>query len=293
MRTPEIIVKYLPGMAPVTGKAGYSGVFKCTLDVDEAFKQAEPPTHDDWVHRFVHDRQNRSFVKIAIERVLGTCREAAGYDASIRMLDHADGVPLGEFADALATLMPGFEGPGARRSATRSNQPRKRRRSAPGRSAIDAILEDVWVEGVSGDATSTGGQADSVSGSDDRVDGDTGPAVRPQRLPQARAGGDPVPAIGVDGAPVVRYPFDLRGHGNRIRLRAVVEVMTNDGGQVESDAPAGYSPPGIKAWIDPAGVDHRSAEVVAGPDGVDGRWAVEVELRDEMMMRVDITPEIA
>ena len=50
----------------MVGKIGYSGVFKCALDVDEMFKAAEPPTHDDWVYRFVHDPRWRSFVKIAL-----------------------------------------------------------------------------------------------------------------------------------------------------------------------------------------------------------------------------------
>ncbi len=287
MRTPEIVVKYLPGMAPVAGKLGYSGVFKCALDVDEAFKAAEPPTHDDWVHRSVQDRQHRSFVKIALERVLGVCREAAGYDASIRALNQAEGIPLGEFADALATLMPGNEGPGARRRGTGSDKPRKRRRRAPGSSDIDVINADVWVDGGIG----SGGQSNgSTAGQGSRV-GRSGGAHRPPRPPQARPGGDPTPAIGSDGTPVVRYPFELRGHGNRIRLRAAVEVMTNDGGQVESDAPAGYIAPRILAWIDPAGEEHGDAEVIAGPNGVDGKWAVDVELRDEMMMRVDIRPE--
>ena len=76
------------------------------------FKAAEPPTHDDWVYRFVHHPRWRSFVKIALDRIQSICRTAAGYDTSLRILHEADGIPLGEFADALAALMPGHEGPG-------------------------------------------------------------------------------------------------------------------------------------------------------------------------------------
>lgn len=290
MRTPEIIVKYLPGMAPVVGRIGYSGVFKCTLDVDEAFKQAEPPTHDDWVHRFVHDRQQRSFVKIALERVLGVCREAAGYDASIAALNHADGIPLGEFADALATLMPGFDGPGARRGAKKVARPRKRRRSAPGRTEVDAVSADVWVDGGTGQKGGVPGTP-PAAGAGEAVY--PTPPVRAARPPQARAAGDPTPAISDQGLPVVRYPFELRGHGSPVKLTATVEVMTNDGGQVEAEAPAGYRPPKVVAWIDPDGAARAVPELSVEAEEVDGRWAVEVELIEELMMRVDVTPEIA
>lgn len=287
MRTPEIVVKYLPGPPPVGGKIGYSGVFKCSLDVDNAFKAAEPPTHDDWVHRFVHDAQQRSFVKIALERIVGVCRLAAGYEVSIQALNDVDGIPLGEFADALASLMASSEGPGARRQAKKSGKlPRRRRRKAPGRSDIDAANADVWVDGVS-DAV---GEAGNASTTEDRSV--TGAAPRSRRPPQARPGGDPTPAIRSGGTPVMRYPFELRAQGNRVRLRGSVEIMTNDGQQLEKEAPAGYVAPRILCWVDPAGVEHVTEEVTVGPDGVDGRWAVEVELREEMM-RIDVTPEVA
>lgn len=282
MRTPEIVVKYLPGMQPIAGKAGYAGVFRCNLDVDDAFKQAEPPTHDDWVHRFVHDRQQRSFVKIGLERVLGVCREAAGYDVSARTIDDAVGVPLGEFADALAALMPGHDGPGARRSAARKPKRRSKPRKAPGSTAVEAVTAEVWVEG----------SVEPAAGSTDADDVGSPPETgeRPRPAPQARSKGVPTPAIGPGGVPVIRYPFELRGHGNRVRLLAEVEIMTNDGAQVEGEPPAGFAPPRVLGWTDPHGVEHHSDELTVGPDQIDGAWTVDVELVDEAMMRVVIEP---
>jgi hypothetical protein len=75
-------------------------------------------------------------------------------------------------------------------------------------------------------------------------------------------------------------------------LRGSVEIMTNDGQQLEKEPPAGYVAPRVLCWIDPKGVEHAGTEVLTGPEGADGRWTVEVELRDEMM-RIDLTPEIA
>lgn len=284
MRTPEIVVKYLAGAAPMAGKLGYSGVFKCALDVDNAFKAAEPPTHDDWIHRFVHDARERTFVKVALERVLAICRSAAGYEVSIQALQPVDGIPLGEFADALATLMPGADGPGARRQPARSSGKINRRRKAPGRSDTEAAHSDVWIDGKT--SSSDAGKEQPAG---DNQSKPTTPTSR--RPPQTKSSGEPTLAIRRDGTPVVRYPFQLRTRGNHVRLVGSVEIMTNDGQQLEKDPPAGYVSPRILCWMDPNGTEHPADQVVVGPDQVDGQWIVEVELRDEMM-RVDVTPEV-
>ena len=250
MRTPELVVRICPGPRRWLESIWYSGVFKCALDVDEMFKAAEPPTHDDWVYRFVHHPRWRSFVKIALDRIQSICRTAAGYDTSLRILHEADGIPLGEFADALAALMPGHEGPGARRRTTnRETHPRRRRRRAPGSRDTDEAASGIWVDGSEGAAGHANGEQRS---SDVTSQG----AETPRRAlpsPQTRPGGDPKPTITPDGVPVLSYPFELRGRGNRVRLCATVEIMTNDGGQVETEAPVGYIPPSVYSWTDPSG----------------------------------------
>jgi hypothetical protein len=291
MRTPELVVTYHPGAVPVVGRLGYTGVFKCTLDVDEMFKAAEPPTHDDWVFRAVRDRQWRSFVKIALDRVQYHCRRAAGYDANLRPLSQGDGIPLGEFADSLAALMPGQEGLGARRAVTRRDAKPRGRRRAPGRKEIDVLTEDAWVNGTTTEAGATGTKSDAPDGHKTTAGGrDVDRPSLPQPLPppQTRSAGDPTPAISSDGTPVVTYPFELRTKGNRVRLAATIEIMTNDGALVEAEPPVGYVPPKVHCWLDPFGARHTRAEVTVGPDNVDGTWAVEIELREEMM-RIDLT----
>ncbi|WP_141564393.1 hypothetical protein [Mycolicibacterium palauense] len=290
MRTPEQVVTYMEGAPMVTGRLGYSGVFKCALDVDEMFKAAEPPTHDEWIYRAIHDKQWRSFVKIALERVQKHCRLAAGYDTSIRQPSDSDSIPLGEFADALAALMPGQEGPGARRPATqRSSSGRRlasRRRRAPGRKELDTIVEGTWVDAPTERAT-----ADRRPQDGSQV-GEIQPRQRQLPAPQTRVSGDPAPVLSHDGTPVIAYPFELRARGNRIHLGATVEVMTNDGGLVESDPPVGYIPPRVVGWIGPSGLRYTAEAITVGPEDVDGRWMVEVELRDEMM-RVDLAVDRA
>lgn len=301
MRNAELVVKYLPGVSSVNGRMGYAGVFQCGVDVDEAFRRSEPPTHDDWNLLFVPTDAgyDKRFVKVALDRIARVCREAAGYDGVVHGAADGDGVPLGEFADALATLMPGFEGPGARRAATRGEtRPTRKRRSAPGRSVMDDVAGEIWVEGSIGPTgapnAGAAGAIDDVSGGMPmRAGGTDAITPRAPRAPQTRSGDDPSPALATDGSPVIRYPFELRCFGSRVRLRASVEVMTNDGGQVEAEAPLGYSPPAPHAWIAPDGSEHMTPVVVIGPEAADGRWAVEIPLTDETMMRVDITPELA
>jgi hypothetical protein len=289
MRNAELVVKYLPGPVPVTGRLGYAGVFRCAVDVDHIFRRAEPPTHDDWVYRALPKGNERSFVKIALERISGICREAAGYDRVLGGVATGSEVPLGEFADALAALMPGSSGTGARRSDV-AHRPTKRRR-APGRTAAHEETAGVWVDGST---ISPGGvEVGSGSGGGESTDGD-GIQVPVQKMPppQARSAGDARPALGDDGRAVMRYPFELRTRGNRVRMRATVEIMANDGGQVETEAPAGVSSPEVTAWIDPAGGMHSDTEIEAGPDGADGEWTVEVLLVDEAMMRLDLALEV-
>lgn len=298
MRAPELVVTYLEGPIPLAARMGYAGVFKSALDMDEAFKAAEPPTHDDWVARSVVDRHARSFVKIGLERIQAQCRMAAGYNASVRHLSDADAIPLGEFADALAALMPGQEGPGARRPTTQ-RPTTKRRRRAPGHKDVDAVSDDVWVDATSTDAAAQtdSGMNGSGYGSDPMGGGEqqqstTPPPPKPLPLPQTKTGGTPNPAISADGTAVIAYPFELRTKGNRVRLEATVEVMTNDGGQVETEPPVGYEPPAVHAWIGPSGLQYSSAAIIVGPDDADGHWTVEVALREEMM-RVDLKVERA
>lgn len=69
--------------------------------------------------------------------------------------------------------------------------------------------------------------------------------------------------------------------------------MTNDGAQVETDAPRGYEPPAVRAWVDPGGATHESSELVVDPDDGDGSWSVEVPMRDEAMLRVAVAADVS
>lgn len=300
MRTPELIVRYLPGPVSLASRQGYAGVFRCAVDVDEAFRRAEPPTHDDWVVRALPSGRERTFVKVALERVGRVCREVAGYGSVAGASPSGEGIPLGEFADSLAALMPGTTGFGARREAP---TPRPRGRRARGRSrggTPPVVSEPEWIDGDSGTpspapddgppgVTDAGGVDPGESSSVPPSTGEEG-VVRPRRLPspQLRTRADPSPQVAEDGSPVMHYPFELRTRGNRVRLTASVEVMANDGGKVETEAPVGSPVPVVRAWIDPGSHRYETSAPEVGPDDVDGQWTVEVSIVDEAVMRVDL-----
>lgn len=77
MRQAGLVVDYLEGPAHADPLAAYGGVFRATVEADEIFAAAEPPTHDRWnpegldklsravvdgARRWVRDDLNRRFV---------------------------------------------------------------------------------------------------------------------------------------------------------------------------------------------------------------------------------------
>ena len=167
-------------------------------------------------------------------------------------------VPLGEFADSLASLMPGVAGPGARSPAAARSSGASRRRALE-RASGQSDPHGMWIDGSSAE-----GQIRDASARNDNGGASGGTdlaAARPARPPQLRSVAEPEPTIASDGSAVVRYPFELRSHGNRVRLSANVEIMSSDGGQVESEAPLGAESPVVRAWIDPSGAEHAVAEL--------------------------------
>lgn len=294
MRAPEIVVRYLPGEPSAHGGLGYSGVFRCAVDLDDAFKAAEPPAHDDWVARSVADPGQRSSVTVALRNIRDICREAAGHRPTAAAPDSTAALPLGEFADALAVLIPAFDGPGARRPGpVRAATDRNRRPSRPGRNGTPAppVSDNDWADTVH-DGPAGDGSAQNVNPAVDGAGGTDDPRTKSpaRRLPspQIRVGALPTPALTDDGRPVMRYPFQLRGRGNNVTLSAAVEVMTTDGRQTESEPPLGEELPGVLAWHAPDGTRHDGPTATIGPDRTDGAWKVDVELTGPAMLRLDI-----
>lgn len=306
MRAPEIVVRYLRGEPPPAGRSGYAGVFACDVALDDVFKAAEPPAHDDWVAVSVPDRTSRTYVRVALNRIQDVCREAVGYAAAGPATAESATIPLGQFADALAILIPGSDGLGARRPSTRPNRqatvPSATRGARPS-TAAETDDGPEWVDadpvrptaatGAEPSPATTNGSGAEPPPTETPADAHGSPpdtavtsSVR-LRPPQIRMSGSGAPTLLEDGTPVIAYPFDVRAHSNTVGFTASIEVMTNDGRTSEKEPPAGR-PPEVHSWLAPSGELHPGEAIKIPPDLADGRWTLHVGLTEPAMLRVDI-----
>ncbi len=108
--------------------------------------------------------------------------------------------------------------------------------------------------------------------------------------PQIVQVNEPELRVDASGEVAILTPFMLDTDGAPARLRARVEVLTMDGGQIEREPPIGAADPAVLRWTDPLGRTLAGEEVDAGPDG-DGRWEVWVEHQTDLMVRIAIEAE--
>jgi hypothetical protein len=110
LREPELVVRYLPGPPLKQPGAQYCGVFKPVRDLDAAFAEAEPPSHDDWLVGRVAGRNEKIFVRRGREH--GPAELFASLQP--RPVDPAggsNGHRLAAIADALGHLLTTGERP--------------------------------------------------------------------------------------------------------------------------------------------------------------------------------------
>lgn len=119
IRDPEMIIQYLPG--PPSDALTYAGVFKARLELDEVFRDSEPPAHDAWTARSIEDKNKRSIVSMALQRIRAACKNLVQpyQPAPVATTQ----VPLASLADDLADLIPGMGGSGARKESPRAPGP--------------------------------------------------------------------------------------------------------------------------------------------------------------------------
>jgi hypothetical protein len=126
----ELVVKYLERPPLDVGGFQWAGVFKPVAETDDSFARAEPPAHDDWIPKAVHDKPSRRDVNVALDRIR---KMTDGYispqeDLSSSSQPIESGAVAG---DALAGLLGGISGPapggglgGKRPGGTRASRPR-------------------------------------------------------------------------------------------------------------------------------------------------------------------------
>lgn len=129
MRRAELVVRYRPGPELSNPAVEWAGVFKASEAADQAFAEAEPPTHDDWHSNLVSGSWHRRYVNIAMrqikEAVSGAFGSTTNPDSSGA---HKTGVII---ADALGHLIASTPGTGASRPTRVPAEQRSARTRTP------------------------------------------------------------------------------------------------------------------------------------------------------------------
>lgn len=226
MRTAELVVNYWEGPVVPVPQRGYAGVFRCNPDLDKIFRASEPPTHDAWNSQSLAEARERKFVNACFHRMREITRGLVATGSAGPGLGAK--VPVGRFADRLASLLGGLGGPGSRQVPQ------------PG-------------SGSSGGAVGGDGNGGTGGG------GAGGPRIVQVDEPALR--------LGAGGEAVIVAPFVLDTDGVATRLRAGVEVLTTDGKEKEPPIGA-REPAVLRwTTPDGATVTGLGAEAGAGADG--------------------------
>lgn len=111
MRVPRLVVTYLEGPESPVQEVEWAGTFVADDDVDRAFAQAEPPSHDDWIVDTLPRSPEKTFVNVALRNIR---REMKQFTGPRSITEDGEIPPLAALAGALGGLLAGDIGPGTR-----------------------------------------------------------------------------------------------------------------------------------------------------------------------------------
>lgn len=327
MRTPELVVKYLPGDHLQNKQFGYAGVFITDEEVDSVFADSEPPTHDDWVSRSLEERGHRTFVNVAV-RDIKQGMDSFAKPGGVRT-NGSPLIPLGAFSNRLGgTLLPGEIGSAAVAKVFL-------KRPSPVKMIKDGASDDIplstspykpfepgQTEGSMGSSppgrdfgrdreseydtakfavnlppapTFIDGPSEDAPQNDMQPDDDTAAdqLTRPSIIGRSRVKmlneGEFVLA---DGLPALQIQFSVshakNADGTLIHTKLRAVI---DGGSTETEPPIGGSTSQVLRWIGPDGGIYAGSEELYISSKIEGSWFVVVSMPDDMVLNVDLTAE--
>ncbi len=122
MRAPGQVIKYLPCRSYPDPAMEYSGVYLVDgdpEDVDKAYAEAEPPTHDDWILDRLEEDWHKRYVRIGLREVRTSTD--AFVESGRPSVDPGSQDPLGAVSAELGELI-SAPGSGASRRAEHSGR---------------------------------------------------------------------------------------------------------------------------------------------------------------------------
>lgn len=136
----ELVVKYEDYPALTDIDVSWCGVFRPVKAVDDAFAEAEPPTHDDWLPHGIEDRLQRSYVNVSLTRRRQLVRSwLMPLDANTNGTD-ATRQASGLLANELAWLVPAKNVPGSENGPVPHQGNKSGRRTSKSQSEAKVVV---------------------------------------------------------------------------------------------------------------------------------------------------------
>ena len=120
LRTPELVVDYLEGPAPIDSGLEWAGVFQCADEHDHRFALAEPPTHDSWQPELLPKGQDKTIVNVALREIRNALETQW---AAPQGNEYPQVTSTAQVADSLAHLVRSTDGRGPGRKPGRKGTP--------------------------------------------------------------------------------------------------------------------------------------------------------------------------
>lgn len=285
MRQAELVVKYLVGPPLLTEYFEYAGVFIADEEVDPIFADAEPPTHDDWVHTYLEEQHHRTFIRVALNRIKEAVKE---FSRPVSLpTDKSQLTPLGSFANQLGGLLPGQDGPGATFVPLPSGSQKPKDKDG------DFAAERAGVEAEEKDASASGSRTH-------RTDSEYTDAVKDgkikaeQRRVTKRAKVELInegELILFNGVPALLVEFAVKhAEGSRSTSVRIQAAAVLDGNELETEPPAKSIQPKVVKWIAPDGTEYDdSTQEIQVPSAEAGGYKVIIAVPHDVVVGLDFT----
>lgn len=127
MRPVELVLRYIQGTALPSDNHEWAGLFICDDDpiVEQAFADAEPAAHDDWIPDMLPKGPAKTFVNVALKRLKDAAVSYA-FPPGPRVSGAGDQPSLARAADRLGEILPTSPGTASGCARNRSSKSARR-----------------------------------------------------------------------------------------------------------------------------------------------------------------------
>jgi len=273
-RDPLIVVKYLVGDKHTIGSMEYAAVFVAEESETETFAKSEPPTHDDWVPNQLEDKNEKSKVKVTLDRIRSALREFLS--PCQFNPDDMDQPPLGHFSNEMGGLLGGTRSTGGRVTGGL----RGSHGIGPGTGAGTGVEEGSH---GTGEGAGTGEGTDSG-------EGNGGAGTLGQPVAQIKR--DEQKLVIRNNQRCARFPFAVHfgDEKSAVSVRANPFVVL-DGGDKEKKPPPGASLPSVVGYVSNTSTYLEGDVLEVKSEDSGETFSVDISMPEDFLMDLTLTLE--